>query len=118
MSQEPDFRDSRIFFCSEQYSNKTINKVLGSNYNPRVLISPPRYVSIIAWSILYIGYRFTHLKERFVKLNFFTMSENKYISTREEQRWCRETMDRIVDLIPNQYTGVAQHRLKKQGIEV
>lgn len=46
------------------------------------------------------------------------MSESKYSPTREEQRWCRETIDRINDLIPKHYTGVALARLESLGISV
>ena len=38
--------------------------------------------------------------------------------TPAERRWCRDTIVRIVDYLPRQYSLVAQARLKKKGIEV
>ena len=43
---------------------------------------------------------------------------NKYRSTPAERRWCIDTIARIEDYIPNQYSELAQARLRQQGIEV
>jgi hypothetical protein len=38
--------------------------------------------------------------------------------TPADRRWCIDTIVRISDFLPTQYSLVAQERLRKQGIEV
>lgn len=42
----------------------------------------------------------------------------KFSPTPEEKEWCIQTVSRIANQIPKQYTGIVKARLKNQGIEV
>lgn len=46
------------------------------------------------------------------------MGEIKYSTTESEQTWCIDTISRIKAYLPKHYTGVAQARLKKLGVDV
>lgn len=42
----------------------------------------------------------------------------KHSPTPAERRWCTDTIVKIADYLPRQYSLVAQARLKSKGIEV